>query len=182
MDLRPMEVQRGGEIQLILGPMFSGKTTELLRRIQRYDIAQRKCIVIKYAGDTRYDVDCVATHDQKKRAAVATRQLHEVDTQAFDVIGIDELQFFPDAVSFCNDMADSGKIVIAAALNGTYQRKPFVVISELIPHCEKIDQLSAICSKCYESAAFSKRTAKDTTFELIGGSEAYMACCRACYS
>lgn len=182
MDLRNHHAQRGGEIQLILGSMFSGKTTELLRRIQRYDIAQRKCRVIKYAGDIRYDAECVATHDQKKRPAIPTRLLSNVDVNGFDVIGIDELQFFPDAVTFCNEMADAGKIVIAAALNGTFQRKPFVAITELIPLCEKIDQLSAICSTCHDSAAFTKRTSNDTACELIGGSESYVACCRACYS
>eukprot|EP00117_Sycon_ciliatum_P041705 scpid24588/ scgid30457/ Thymidine kinase, cytosolic len=85
-----------GQIQLILGPMFSGKTTELVRRVRRYDIAQQKCLMVKYSKDTRYDNQQLATHDRLTYNAVSTARLMDVHDSArsYDVIGVDEGQFF----------------------------------------------------------------------------------------
>jgi len=183
MDCRSLSHMNGmGEIQLILGPMFSGKTTELLRRMRRYQIARRKCVLIKYVGDTRYDNGpCVVTHDQEKQEAFATKHLSDVETDSFDVIGVDEGQFYPDLVSFCESMANRGKIVIVAGLDGSYLRRPFPTIADLIPLSESIVKLSAICMKCSESAAFTSRLTNETGSEVIGGSDKYMATCRKCF-
>ncbi|RNA40085.1 Thymidine cytosolic [Brachionus plicatilis] len=174
-----------GQIQLILGPMFSGKTTELIRRMRRYETANHKCMVIKYEKDNRYDdTDAISTHDKHMYSAnVKTSCLLDQEFSAlkYSVIGIDEGQFYKDVVEFCEKMANMGKIVIVAALDGTYQRKGFGSILELVPLAESIVKLTAVCMYCYNDAAFTKRKGNETQIELIGGKESYLAVCRTCY-
>eukprot|EP00043_Microstomoeca_roanoka_P008601 m.82725 g.82725 ORF g.82725 m.82725 type:complete len:253 (-) comp14314_c2_seq1:39-797(-) len=172
-----------GSIHLVCGPMFSGKTTELLRRMKRFSLAKSRCMLIKYAKDNRYSLDGVVTHDMQQSAAVCCSKLSEVEEKAkeFDVLGIDEGQFFPDIVDFCESMANSGKTVIVAALDGTFQRKPFGTILDLIPLAETVIKLSAVCMICHREAAFSKRLGSETEIEVIGGADKYVAVCRECY-
>ena len=101
----------------------------------------------------------------------------------FDVIGIDEGQFFPDVVPWCEAMANKGKIVLVAALDGTFQRKPFCDVLCLVPLAEEVIKLSAVCMGCFQDASFSKRIVLDEgeTVEVIGGTDKYMAVCRGCY-
>lgn len=114
-------------IDLVLGPMFAGKSTELLRKIKRYRVASKKCLLIKYANDTRYSEECVSTHDKQMQKAVSCKDLMEVKDIAdeYEVIGVDEGQFFDNLLEFCETMANQGKCVIVAALDGTFERKPF---------------------------------------------------------
>ncbi|XP_064643080.1 thymidine kinase, cytosolic-like [Lineus longissimus] len=172
-----------GQIQIIFGPMFSGKSTELIRRMKRYQIAKYECLVIKYAKDTRYDQDGVATHDKQVLKAVGANELSEIKEEArkAEVIGIDEGQFFPDIVLFCEKMADRGKIVIVAALDGTYQRKGFGQILNLVPLAESIVKLTAVCMICFKEASFTKRTSVEEEVEVIGGEDKYLAVCRDCF-
>ncbi|KAK4315606.1 hypothetical protein Pmani_013170 [Petrolisthes manimaculis] len=170
-------------MQVIFGPMFSGKTTELMRRLKRYQISLHKCLVIKYAKDTRYEENDIATHDKQMLPAVATMVLADLKEKSkhYNVIGIDEGQFFPDTVEFCESMANSGKVVVVAALDGTYQRQGFGDILQLVPLAESVVKLTAVCMICYGDAAYTKRTSKETAVEVIGGSEMYIATCRKCY-
>nr|CAH0111083.1 unnamed protein product [Daphnia galeata] len=175
-----------GQIQIIFGPMFSGKTTELIRRLKRYEVANHKCLIVKYAKDLRYESKCgqgVATHDQQSRAAVAATVLSSIAhlANSCSVIGIDEGQFFPDVVEFCEAMANAGKIVVVAALDGTYQRSGFGGFLNLVPLAENVVKLTAVCMRCYGEAAFTQRLGSETEVELIGGTEKYMAVCRECY-
>ncbi|XP_077980452.1 thymidine kinase, cytosolic-like [Glandiceps talaboti] len=172
-----------GQIQVIFGPMFSGKTTELIRRIKRFQIANHSCLIIKYAKDDRYDKNGVATHDREVKAAISANELHEVKNTAlkYDVIGIDEGQFFPDCVEFSEEMADKGKKVIVAALDGTFQRKGFGNILNLVPLAESVIKLNAVCMHCYSEAAYTKRIGAETAVEIIGGTDKYLAACRDCY-
>lgn len=172
-----------GQIQVIFGPMFSGKSTELMRRVRRFQIAQYQCLVIKYAKDTRYSDNDMATHDKYTMAAVSASRLSNVLALALDaaVIGIDEGQFFPDTVDFCEDMANRGKTVIVAALDGTFQRKPFGNILGLVPLAESVVKLNAVCMHCYKEAAYTKRLGSETEVEVIGGADKYHAACRSCY-
>lgn len=120
------QMSQRGRIELIMGPMFAGKSTELLRRVKRLEISGKKCLSIKYAADNRYSKDAISTHDQIIRSAVACKKLGQVareDWMLFDVIGIDEGQFFDDVVEFAETAANAGKIVILSALNGTYEKK-----------------------------------------------------------
>lgn len=163
--------------------MFSGKTTELMRRLKRYQISTHKCLTIKYANDIRYDMNGIATHDQQVLPAVATTTLKEVKEKAkkYSVIGIDEGQFFPDTVEFAEEMANLGKIVIVAALDGTYQRLAFGNILQLVPLAESVVKLTAVCMSCYEEASYTKRISSETAVEVIGGCDKYIAACRKCY-
>jgi len=174
----------GGQIQVILGPMFSGKTTELLRRIRRFTIAKRKCVVIKYNKDTRYDAECAATHDRQTEKAISAGTLSEVPSSVLsnaDVVGVDEGQFFSDIVEFSENIANQGKVVIVAALDGTFERKPFGAILGLIPLAEQVIKLSAVCMLCNEEAAFTKRLSGEMKVEVIGGQDKYISTCRRCF-
>ncbi|KAK7507292.1 hypothetical protein BaRGS_00001227 [Batillaria attramentaria] len=170
--------------QLIIGPMFSGKTTELIRRLKRYQVAQHACLIVKYSGDTRYMNDGVATHDRQTLPAVSTDKLMPVRQKAinYDVIGIDEGQFFPDVVHFADQLANLGKIVIVAALDGTFQKKAFGDILNLVPVSENVTKLSAVCTICFKAAAFTRRKTQEDKVEVIGGGDKYLAVCRECFS
>jgi thymidine kinase len=174
-----------GSIVLICGPMFAGKTTELMRRVKRELFAQRKCCVVKYAKDSRYSEKNVATHDnQQLTATVSFESLSQFgDTwKDYDVIAIDEGQFFPDVIEFATAAADAGTKVIISALDGDFQRKPFGRIAELIPHCDQLIKVTAVCMKCQcREAPFTKRIVSSKKQELIGGAEMYAAVCRRCY-
>lgn len=172
-----------GEIQIILGPMFSGKTSELMRRVRRSGIAGRKCLIIKYSKDTRYEADGKAsTHDRLTCPAVPCVKLADVEEQAdaFDVIGIDEAQFFPDLLHYADKWAQAGKLVIVAALDGTYKREPFGSTLQLIPLANDVIKLRAVCSSCGEDAPFTQRRGEETELEIIGGQDKYVATCRKC--
>merc|ERR1711879_726297 len=99
------------------------------------------------------------------------------------VIGIDEGQFFSDLFPFCEKWADEGKIVIVAALDGTFQRKAFGTVLNLIPIAEKVTKLSAVCMlRCSRDASFTYRMPTETEVEVIGGADKYVAVCRGCYA
>eukprot|EP00753_Platysulcus_tardus_P017368 PLAT6384.2.p1 GENE.PLAT6384.2~~PLAT6384.2.p1 ORF type:complete len:310 (-),score=79.44 PLAT6384.2:29-865(-) len=199
-----------GELQLIVGPMFSGKSTELLRRLRRYMHAEKECLVVKYLADKRYHDTDLATHDLQRMEARPCSELSELgdDYLHYDVIGIDEGQFFPDVSgrclffpprdracrrccsrshchlqlgSFVDRAADQGKVVIVAALDGTFQREPFGEVCNLIPKAEAVTKLTSVCALCHADAAFTKRIGKSTEVKLIGGKETYMPVCRSCY-
>ncbi|XP_068606871.1 thymidine kinase, cytosolic [Brachionichthys hirsutus] len=172
-----------GQIQVIFGPMFSGKSTELMRRVRRFQVAQYDCLVIKYAKDTRYSDTGMATHDQSIMEALPANRLADLRPLALQacVIGIDEAQFFPGAVEFCEEMANLGKTVIVAALDGTFQRKPFGNILNLVPLAESVVKLHAVCMQCYKEAAYTKRIGTEQEVEVIGGADKYQAVCRKCF-
>ncbi|XP_076048087.1 thymidine kinase, cytosolic-like isoform X2 [Oratosquilla oratoria] len=172
-----------GQIQIIFGPMFSGKTTELMRRLKRYQIAKHNCLIIKYAKDVRFDLEGIATHDSQVLSAIPTTELKKLKEKAMQcsVIGIDEGQFFPDTVEFAEEMANKGKIIVVAALDGTYMRTGFTNMLSLVPLAESVVKLTAVCVICYEPASFTKRTTSETAVEVIGGSDKYIAVCRRCH-
>uniref|UniRef100_A0A8C6KH63 Thymidine kinase n=1 Tax=Nothobranchius furzeri TaxID=105023 RepID=A0A8C6KH63_NOTFU len=151
-----------GQIQMVFCrklSLFSVCSTELMRRVRRFQVAQYKCLVVKYARDTRYSDTGMATHDKNTMEAVPANCLGDVRSLALQacVIGIDEGQFFPDTVEFCEEMANLGKTIIVAALDGTFQRKPFGNILNLVPLAESVVKLHAVCMQCYKDAAYTKR-------------------------
>merc|ERR1712141_835470 len=128
----------------------------------------------------------IATHSKQMLSAVNAIKLSELKTRFnladdYDVIGIDEGQFFPDIIEFSESMSNIGKTVIVAALDGTYQRKEFSNILELVPLAEHVIKLTAVCMNCFEDASFTKRTTEDKEVEVIGGADKYMATCRNCF-
>lgn len=166
-----------GRFNLILGPMWSGKTSELLKRYRRSVISNKKCVMIKYKNDTRYDNTMVVTHDGLKINALVCEYLVEVDkaVENYDVICIDEVQFYKDAHIFIDKWANSGKIIDACGLNGDFKRKCFNVISKLIPLADDIIYLRAICKETGNDAPYTgiNIVVKDGVNEIIGGSELY---------
>jgi len=186
----------GGWIEVIYGPMFSGKSTELIRRIRRYTKANKSAIVAKYSKDNRTDL-CdevtLVTHDKTTYHATSFSEGDLLLKSTFkklmeyDVIGIDESQFFIGIIDFCQRLANLGKIVIVAALDSSFLMEPFakkgVKITDLIALAEKVDKLTAVCETCFsEMGAFSRRVGDSSTeLEIIGGQETYVAQCRRCY-
>ena len=147
-----------GSINLIIGPMYSGKTTELIRRFRRHKIGNKNCILIKYINDNRYNEEKISTHDNITIEAVKCSLLEELDKviKIYDVICIDEIQFYKDASFYCDKWANEGKIIEACGLNGDYKRKPFEQISLLIPMIENITYLNAIDKKMEKMLVLQK--------------------------
>ncbi|NXU94479.1 KITH protein, partial [Xiphorhynchus elegans] len=158
-------------------------STELMRRVRRFQLAQYRCLLVKYAKDTRYGSSGVSTHDRNTMEAVPARLLQDVYQESLGaaVIGIDEGQFFPDIVEFCETMANAGKTVIVAALDGTFQRKAFGSILNLVPLAESVVKLNAVCMECFRDASYTKRLGAEQEVEVIGGADKYHSVCRTCY-
>lgn len=174
-----------GKIILILSCMFAGKTETLLTYAKRFILAKKKIVLIKYSKDTRYTISEICSHNHNSlKATFVGDNLEMFDNEQqlieSDVICIDEIQFFHDALAYCDKWANT-KIVIVAGLNGNYKREEFPVISQLIPVAEDFIKLSAVCSICGEDAHFTQRIVKSDSIELIGGAESYQPRCRKCF-
>ena len=169
-----------GRLNLILGPMWSGKTSELLRRYNRYKIANKKCLLIKYSEDNRYDKHKVVTHDKISSDAINCSSLEKLDNIVinYDVICIDEIQFFNDAYIYCDKWANNNLIVEVCGLNGDFNRKPFKQISNLIPLVDNLIHLTAIDKRNGLDAPFTIRLIDSNKQKIIGGNEIYDVSCR----
>ncbi|GAB2300997.1 hypothetical protein Dimus_035034 [Dionaea muscipula] len=178
-----------GEIHVIVGPMFAGKTTTLLRRIHSEISNGRSVAVIKSNKDTRYGLDSIVTHDGAKYPCFALKDLSsfrdKFGPRAYDeleVIGIDEAQFFEDLYDFCQRAADhDGKTVIVAGLDGDYLRRSFGSVLDIIPLADSVTKLTARCEMCGKLAHFTLRKTEETETEVIGGADVYMPVCRQHY-
>jgi thymidine kinase len=175
-------------LTLILGPMYSGKSSSLIRMAERYRIADKRVLVIKYIGDNRYSDTEVASHSGAKlRADLSVNTLGDIDVTDYDVICIDEIQFYLDNHQ-CIAWADYGKTVIASGLSGNFLRKLFKGMDDLIANADSIIHLNSICMMCKnENGSFShllkSKTAQaaQAETELIGGTDTFIALCRSCY-
>lgn len=174
-------------ITLILGGMFSEKTTTLISYARRNIVAKKRVIMIKHACDKRYNDTEITSHNRESIAAsFVVARLSDVpdDISDSDVILIDEGQFYPDLAKYANRWADRGIKVIISALNGTYDKRPFEQISLIIPYAEHIIRLSSVCSLCGNDAYFSHLNSdaeKDEEGRIIGGASLYQARCRKCW-
>ena len=178
-----MDSITAGRIELIVGPMFAGKTTEMLRRIDRAELAKKRVVIMKYSQDNRYSQNNVSTHDLQMRVAIPCSILlpHLDECKKFDVIGIDEGQFFPDVVEFSETLANCGKTVIVAGLDGDFRRKPFGKVLDLISRSESLTKLTAICTETGGDACYTQRTIDSQDLEIIGGADIYRAASRTSY-
>ncbi|RDY03616.1 Thymidine kinase a [Mucuna pruriens] len=189
LDTAKHHSHSSGEVHVIVGPMFAGKTTALLRRIQSELNTGRNVAIVKSSKDTRYAIDSAVTHDGIKFPCLALsdllsfREKYGNDAyQKLDVIGIDEAQFFGDLYEFCCKAADEdGKIVIVAGLDGDYLRRSFESVLQIIPLANSVTKLTARCEVCGKCAFFTLRKTKQREIELIGGADVYMPVCRLHY-
>ena len=164
--------------------MFSGKTEELIRRLNRARIAKQKVEIFKPQVDTRYADDGVVSHDENAVQCTpvqAASQILLYDIDA-DVVGIDEAQFFDmELISVCNELANRGFRVVVAGLDMDFQGKPFGPIPGLLAIAEYVTKVHAICMKCGNLAQYSHRMIKDKSLVVLGEKESYEPLCRSCY-
>ena len=173
-----------GKIEVICGCMFSGKTEELIRRIRRAQIAKLSVIVFKPFIDSRYSTNEIVSHNNIKIESYSLKSSMEIKDYSldFDVIGIDEAQFFDkDILKVCQQLAFNGKRVLIAGLDKDYRGLPFGSMPQLMCEADYLDKLRAICVKCSRSASYTKRISTEVDQVVIGELDKYEARCRKCF-
>lgn len=180
-----------GYLSLIIGCMFAQKTTELLRRIRRYESIGYKVLTVNYSKDCRYGTDMISSHDVITRKAVCVDKLESVDIQVrsgqYNVIIVDEGQFFPDLMQYITAWSDEVDIqIVVAGLDGDSNRNTFGDLLKLIPWAEEVERLTAFCAVCRDGtpAMFSKYMGdnKGGIQVVVGGAELYKPVCRKHYN
>ncbi len=179
------ELVNRGWLEAICGPMFSGKTEELIRRLNRAIIAGQKVEIFKPSIDKRYDKENVISHNKNSIRSTVVNFADDILLLSgeSDVIGIDEVQFFDDQiVRVANKLANQGKRVIMAGLDIDFEGKPFGPMPMLLAHAEYVSKLHAICVKCGALASFSYRLSDQISQILIGEKDFYEPRCRRCFN
>lgn len=181
---------QGGWFELVVGPMMSGKSEELMRRLRRCEISGQRVLVVKPALDDRYELAAVVSHTGARMDAKVVSCSVEIQPLAasYDVIGIDEVQFFdPEIAEVIEQLVVSGLRVIASGLDLDYRGEPFGPIPRLLAQAEFVDKLQAVCVACGGPATRSQRlvagrpaSAQGPTI-MVGAAESYEARCRACF-
>ena len=171
-----------GELHLIIGCMFSGKTTELLRIAKRLKSIGQTVALLNYIEDTRYSTTDVTTHDKYSCQDIEshyTNDLNTLDTENYSVICINEAQFFKGLKNFCINQLQNSKTIYVSGLDGDFMQRPFGEILELVPLCNTITRLHAFCKICKNGnpAYFTKRLTESKEQKLIGTDE-YIPVCR----
>jgi len=184
-----------GKLEVICGSMFSGKTEELMLRLRRAEYARKNVITIKHEIDNRKSFACIVSHNGVQREAYPVgscenglQALSDFVDDTVDVIGIDEIQFFPSAaIPIILKMVEDGKRVIVAGLDLDFRREPFSIVPMLMALADEVMKLRAICMVCGNDANFTQRliggkpaSYNDPTI-LVGGEECYEARCRQCH-
>ena len=174
-----------GQIIIITGPMYAGKTEGTLGMLLVVYNKKKKCMLFKHNFDTRYDKDFIVTHNGIKEKCIVTKNSNEIKNKIntciddIDVIGIDEVQFFDDnIVTLLEDLANIGKVVIVAGLDMDYMGTPFGPMGSILAIADEIVKLKAICSICGKDAMFSKRIIEKKGTILVGAAESYTPVCR----
>jgi thymidine kinase len=174
-----------GSIEVVCGPMFSGKTEELIRRVKRAQIAKQKVQIFKPSIDNRYHESDVVSHSSLTVGATPVKNANEILEKIFDstrIVAIDEVQFFDEViVTVVSRLARRGIRVICAGLDQDYMGRPFGPMPHLLAVADKVDKVHAICTICGASAPKTHR--RPTSIEggqvLIGESDIYEARCRS---
>ncbi|MDD3637511.1 MAG: thymidine kinase [Bacteroidales bacterium] len=176
---------RSGWIEVICGSMFSGKTEELIRRLNRARIAKQRVEIFKPHIDKRYSEEDVVSHDSKAIQSIPVESASQILFYANDmeVIGIDEAQFFDDELaSVCDQLANSGVRVIIAGLDMDFQGKPFGPLPALMATAEYVTKVHAICMRCGNLANYSHRIIANEKLVMLGETESYEPLCRKCFN
>lgn len=186
-------------IEVIVGPVSSGKSSELIRRVVRAQIAKKSVLVFKSLLDDRYNgLAHVCTHNDISIPALAVKEPYEILIEVIrkdlfdrpvDIVAIDEFQFFPlEIVTVVSYLADAGKDIILSGLDTDFRGLPFGAVPQLLALAEKVHKLSAVCVICGKDACRTQRlvdgkpAAKDGPLIQIGGLSSYRALCRDCYN
>ena len=175
-----------GFLEIILGPMFSGKTTRLVEIYNKFKHTKKNVIAINYTLDTRYDDKMLSTHDKIKIPCIFTENISTMldnkDIKNADVILINEGQFFKDIVSSVKTLVEKmHKKVYICGLDGDFERNKFGCLLDLIPFCDTVIKLHSNCHVCSADAIFSHRTT-DEAGQVVIGSFNYVPLCRKCYT
>ncbi|WP_210487970.1 thymidine kinase [Rufibacter aurantiacus] len=178
------QAQRRGWIEVICGSMFSGKTEELIRRLNRAKIAKQCVEIFKPAIDTRYHEIDVVSHNATSIRSTPIQFANDMLLlgSGCDVLGIDEAQFFDEAITeVCVHLANTGVRVIVAGLDMDYLGKPFGPMPALMGVAEYVTKVHAICVQCGDIASYSFRKAASQEKVLLGETDSYEARCRHCF-
>jgi thymidine kinase len=180
-----------GWIEVIVGPMFSGKSEELIRRVKRALIAGQRVVVFKPRLDDRYHERQVVSHDGKRVEAIPVESAQEMRPHLSplpQVVAVDEVQFFgPDLVELAVDLSGQGVRVVLAGLDLDFRGEPFGIIPELLARAERVEKLTAICPRCGRPATRTQRliggqpACRTDPVILVGAQEVYEPRCRACH-
>lgn len=178
-------VNNTGWIEVICGPMFSGKSEELIRRLRRARIARRRVQVFKPAIDLRYSADEIVSHtDARLKAEVVnsgSEILSRLDWRT-QVVGVDEANFMGgEMVDIAQQLADSGKQVVIAGLDTDYLGRPFPPMPDLLALAESISKMLAICMRCGNPAKHTQRLVESGDLIVVGATGMYEARCRRCF-
>ena len=176
--------KRRGWIEVICGSMFSGKTEEMIRRLNRARIAKLKVEIFKPKMDTRYDEVQVVSHDAHAILSTPVESSSQIllMTNDVNVVGIDEAQFFDEGITeVCNTLANNGIRVLVAGLDMDFLGNPFGPMPALIATAEYVTKIHAICMNCGDLAHYSHRIVKNSQQVLLGEMDAYEPLCRKCY-
>lgn len=182
-----------GWIEVVVGPMFSGKSDELIRRIKRALIARQRVVVFKPRLDDRYHATDVSSHDGRRAEAIPVRDSKEMQAQLSDplpdVVAIDEAQFFDAGlIGIVLELANRGVRVICAGLDMDFKAEPFGIMPELLTRAEYVEKLFAVCPVCGAPATRTQRFVNgkparyDDPVILVGASESYEPRCRKCHT
>jgi thymidine kinase len=175
-------------MEVITGPMFSGKSEELIRRVKRAQLARLRVATFKPDIDLRYQPDAIASHGAQTIKAVAVRDVDGLRAALFaaldtiDVVGIDEAQFFDDRlVGLGMELVQAGKRVVLAGLDTTFAGEPFDPMPALMAIADEVVKLSAVCMVCGAPAIHTQRLGTSQQRLVVGGAGVYEARCRACF-
>lgn len=174
-----------GWVEVICGPMFSGKSEELIRRLRRAQIARQRVQVFKPVIDDRYARDEIVSHSEQRipaRNVHTAREIVEGVDPRTQVVGIDEAHFYDDEIpTVVESLANLGKRVIVAGLDLDYRGQPFDHVTRLLAQAEEITKSLAICMRCGNPASRTQRLVASEERIVVGGASAYEARCRQCF-
>ncbi|HJV90900.1 MAG TPA: thymidine kinase [Holophagaceae bacterium] len=180
-----VERQRPGTLEVICGPMFSGKSEELIRRLRRARIARQRIQAFKPALDDRYDAVAIASHAESRFEALPVADSGELARHLapeVEVVAIDEVQFFDEGLlDLVERMADGGIRVILAGLDLDSEGRPFGIMPQILARAEHVLKLQAICIECGAGASRTYRKVRSGGQVLVGAADLYEARCRHCH-
>lgn len=180
-----MQIQKEHEIEVIIGPMFSGKTLLMIEKIEKLRRKGYSCLYIKSSKDTRSPKDKIQTHNFVEKECITVLSLKEAQkmdqVKESQCLGIDEGQMFDDLVKMCKRWIKTKVRILVSGCDSDFKQRPFGQILHLVSRAERVKKLSTLCMICSKRGSFNFRKTEDNSVELIGGADIYRVLCRNCY-